>query len=173
MTEKNLELELRLLILRYGRQSVLRVLARLGDETLEAFEQRLRSGEEARSPKKAKVSVVDLAEVHCREHPELAEPLRALAVGFQNRTFLPQLRDVQRFLDRLGVVRSKLKSRDAAVPVLVRTLAGLSRDDLNRLVHAGSSGESDFSLLARAIMGPSPAAKPSHHGESRDKPAKS
>jgi hypothetical protein len=43
---------------------------------------------------------MDLVGVAAQERPEIAEPLRALAVGYENRTFLPQLRDVQRFLDR-------------------------------------------------------------------------
>ncbi|HXB67313.1 MAG TPA: hypothetical protein VNY05_03675 [Candidatus Acidoferrales bacterium] len=79
--------------------------------------------------------------------------MRALAVGYENRTFLPQLRDVQRFLDRTGVPHGKLKSRAAATPIVIRTLANLPPDNLTELLLDKTSTDSDYALLARAIMG--------------------
>jgi len=103
---------------------------------------------------------MDLVATPCHEKPEIAEPLRAMALAFQNRTFLPQLRDVQRFLDRIGSAHGRLRSREAAAPALVRELAKMTRADLLRLVsETSSSSESDYALLARAIMG-TPAEKP-------------
>jgi len=171
VSDQFLQLELRLLILRYGRQRVLQALAQLGEQTPEEVAEQLRAAETKRKAKRPKPSVMDLVEVECREHPEIAEPLRTLAVGFQNRTFLPHLRDVQRLLERIGSARSKPRSRDAAAPVLVRALAGLAREDLLRLAAENSTpGESDYSLLARAIMRV-PAPKPRGIDEPREKPA--
>ncbi len=79
-------------------------------------------------PKRAQPTLPDLVAAQAAEHPEIAEPLRALFVGFENRTFLPQLCDVQRFLDRVGVAPGKLKSRTAAAPLLIRALGKLRPD---------------------------------------------
>ena len=155
MNERFLELELRLLILQYGRQKVVRALARLAEQTPEELEQQFRAAEETGKAKRPKPSLMDLVTFEGREHPEIEEPLRLLAIAFQNRTFLPHLRDVRRFLDRTDSTHGKLKSREAAAPVLFRALGKLTRDELLRLAHNNDApGESDFSLLAREIMRP-------------------
>ena len=159
MNDDLLEIDLRLLLLRHGRQKVLQALAHLGDETPEQLQHRLNAVEQKRNSRtkgrKQPQSAVDLVKGAAGERQELLEPLRALAVEYENRTFLPQLRDVERFLDRLGAPHGKLKSRSAAAPILVRTLAKLSPEDLGKL-RAGDAGQGDseYSLLARAIMGP-------------------
>jgi len=156
MIDQFLELEIRLLILRYSRKRVLQTVARLSDQTLEDLEHEIENVETKRRAKKPKPTVLEIAASACKEKPEIAEPLRNLAVAFQNRIFLPQLRDVQRFLDRLGFVHGKLKSRVDSATHLFRSLAGLSREELLKLIEGmNSPGDSDFAMLARAIMGPS------------------
>jgi hypothetical protein len=173
VSDQFLELEIRLLILRYGRQKVLHALAQLGEQTLEELERQLERTKVKQRAKKPKPSIIDIVAAECREHPELAEPLRNLALGFQNRTFLPHLREVHRFLDRIGSTQSKVRSREAAAPILFRLLAKLTREDLLRLVaDINSPGASDYALLARAIMGPR-AAKPRNLDEPGEKPTKS
>lgn len=163
-----LELDLRMLILRYGKQRVLDGLSQLGEQVPEDVEQKLRAAKRGRRPPVARSSAVELAVSECRDHPEIAEAVRSLAVGFQNRTFLPNLRDVERFLDRVSAAHGKLKSRVAAAPVLIRTLVALRREELLRLVAENSStSESDYSLLARAIMKPEERVRNSH--EHREK----
>jgi hypothetical protein len=152
-----LDLRLRLLILEYGRQKVVRGLATLGDVTLEDLESRLaaisQKGKAPSKDRKPQPSVVELAEVACREHPEVLASVRALAVGFQNRTFLPHLRDVQRFIDGIDPGQPKLRSREAAGPIVLRALCTLTGDELARLaVQNHASGDTDFSVLAQAIM---------------------
>jgi hypothetical protein len=77
---------------------------------------------------------------------------------------------VQRFLDAAGSAVPKLKSRAAAAPILIRTLAKQTKEHLVRLAAAedNSSGESDFSLLARAIMR-TPETKVRDRDDSHDK----
>lgn len=152
-----LDIDVRLLLVRYGRNKVLQALARLSEQTVEDLERQLQSIQhKSTKPKRVPPSVKELAEAATQEHPEIAEPLRALAVGFENRTFLPQLRDVQRFLDRAGVSHGKLKSRAAAAPTVIRTLAKLPPDSLAQLLVDKTSADSDYALLARAIMGSKP-----------------
>jgi hypothetical protein len=162
-----LEIDVRLLLLRHGRQRVLDVLARLTDQTLEELEQQLRVSEnkpKARKTKVSKAALVDIVASEYSERPDIAEPLRAIASNFENRTFLPELRDVERLFDRIGVSAGRLKSRAEAGPILIRALAKLSREELVKLATRDKvPGESEYSLLARAIMG-APTAKPSDKG---------
>ena len=112
--------------------------------------ERRRRSDELTHPKP---SIIDVVASECRDHPDIEEPLRLLAVGFQNRTFLPNLRDVQRFLERTNSKPGKLKSREAAIPVLFRSLGKLTRDELLDLAQKNDvSGDSDFAILAREIM---------------------
>lgn len=161
MTNDLLDIDARLLILRYGRTKVLQALARIGDQTIDELEQQMQVIARKPRPPRAKPSVVDLFAAHAKEHPAIADPLRTLAVGFENRTFLPHLRDVQRFLDRTGVAHGKLKSRAAAAPAVVRALAKLAPDNIARLAATDQGGnDSDYSLLAHAIMGTSAPSPP-------------
>jgi len=155
MSDQIAQLEVRLLLLKYGRQKVLRALADLGDQSPGEIEQQLLAMEQKPRIRRPKPTALELAAAESKGREEIAEPLRLLAVAFQNKTFLPQLRDVQRFLDRLASP-GKLKSREAAVPALFRVLAGMPKDELVRLAAPDDShGESEYTILARAIMGTS------------------
>ncbi|MBN9509767.1 MAG: hypothetical protein J0I21_11735 [Alphaproteobacteria bacterium] len=157
MTDNLLDIDVRLLVLRYGRPKVLAALSRLVEQTPAEFEQQLQAL--ARKPsagrKKApNLALVEVAALECRDRSEVLEPLRVLALAFENRSFLPNLRDVQRFLDRAGAPAQKFKSRAIAGPVVIRTLSKLPKDELVSLASRDASGgESDYSLLSRAIMG--------------------
>ena len=97
---------------------------------------------------------MELVASECSKRPDIAEPLRALALRFENRTFLPHMRDLRRFLDPDGSSSRKLRSRSAAAPELIRALAKLTREELLRLsAEDKSAGEDDYAILARAIMG--------------------
>jgi hypothetical protein len=157
VTNQLLEIDVRLLVLRYGRQRILKVLARLGDQTLEDLDRQLRTVEQRSNVHrtiKQRQSLSDVVVVASRERPEIAEPLRAIAVNFENRTFLPHLRDVQRFFDRIGAPQQAAKSRAEIGPALIRALSKLKREELVMLAaRDGAPRESDYSLLSRAIMG--------------------
>lgn len=155
MSDQMIHLELRLLILKHGRQNVLRALAQLGDQTFEQIEQQLQAIEQKKRTRRPKPTAIDLAAAASKEREAITEPLHALAVAFENKTFLPQLRDVQRFLDRVEPP-GKLKSRNAAASILFRTLARLPKEELLRLAASDEhQGDSEYSILARAIMGKS------------------
>ncbi len=157
MTESLLDIDVRLLVLRYGRQKVLAALSRLVEQTPADLEEQLQALAQKTSSGRKKapnLALVEIAVSECRDRSEVMEPLRALALAFENRTFLPNLRDVLRFLDRAGAPAQKFKSRAIAGPVVIRTLSKLPKDELISLASRNSSGgESDYSLLSRAIMG--------------------
>lgn len=157
MRDELLDLDVRLLVLRYGRQRVLEALAQLGEQSLMQLDAQLRTLQEqskmARSQGSKKKTLAEAVATACGERPEITEALRTIALGFENRTLLPNLRDVARFLDRIGAPTGTLKSRVVAGPILIRALAKLPRQDLEKIVAMEASGHvSDYSLLSQAIM---------------------
>jgi hypothetical protein len=156
MNEQIFALELRLLILRYGRRRIIDGLAKLGDQTAEEVERELTAALERKARRNTKPTerpIAGLIADACRDRPDIAELVTTLVSRFENRTFLPQLRDVVRLLDRAGVVHGKLKSRRLSIPKIVGALARLNVDELRQLAAPPvAEGESDLALLAREIM---------------------
>jgi len=156
MKEELLDIDVRLLVLRYGRQKVLTALSRLVEQTPAELEKLLQTSghKTAVGRKKApSQSLIEVAAWECRQRAEITETLRALAVAFENRSFLPNLRDAQRFLDRIGASSQKLRSRAVAGPIVIRALSKLPNDELASIAARDASVESDYALLSRAIMG--------------------
>jgi hypothetical protein len=168
MNEQILALELRLLILRYSRRRIIETLATLGAQTPEDVERELTAALErkARRDTKGKVKPTSgLIADACQGRPEILELVTTLVNRFENRTFLPQLSDVVRFLDRTGVSHGKLKSRRLSTPVLVGALARLGADELGRLAAPpAADGESDLAVLAREIMAGGRSRRPPKDG---------
>lgn len=153
-SESLLALDIRLLLLRYGRTRVLHALASLSSQTQEELERDIAAAQDRKTKKKSKSSPTsDLVASTFRDRPELVPIVQQLVTRYENRMFLPQLRDVQRFLDRTTGSHVRLKSRKAAIGPLLRAMAKMSAEDVSRLTGvAETRGDSDFALLARAIM---------------------
>jgi len=155
VTEDVLKIELRLLLLRYGRRRVLNTLAVLGDQTPEDLDAALTlmEGREVKRTRKI-VPAPELAVQFASERPEVAKLIQTLATRYENRTFLPELREVQRFLDRAGERHRRLRSRSDGAREVIKILSQLSVEDLNRLVVSKThQDDDDFRLLAKEIMG--------------------
>lgn len=156
MNEQFLELELRLMIVRHGRSRVLSVLARLGEQSVEELERDIAALAERKAagkkPQKGRPAA-DLIEEATRDCPGNKALVTTLVVRFENRSFLPQLRDVMRFLERVGVPHGKLRSRAAGLPKVVAALAQRPEAELRQLAASSpSDSDSDFLMLAREIM---------------------
>ena len=151
-----LELELRLLILRHGRQEVLAAVAALGEQSIAGVTGKIASVEQEhgrkkgrgpRRPRQRAASVV-------KGPPETQGVITSLLDGYKKRTFLPRLHDVERFLNHAGVAHGRLKSRTEALPKVTKVLCELPKAHLERLDRdAGLQRESDFALLAEEIVG--------------------
>ncbi len=157
MNDQILNLELRLLILRYSRRRIIETLAKLDDQKPEDVERELAAACASKAqrtkekPKERPTS--DLIADACRDRPEVMELVTTLASRFENCIFLPQRRDVVRFLDRLGIPHGSLKSRRLSISAIVGALAGLQVDELRRLASPQPvDGGSDLAVLAREIM---------------------
>lgn len=150
-----LKLDVGLLLLRYGKQRVFKALAELEDQSVEQLEQKIQEMRERPRPVKRSGPVIDdVLSAECARRPEIADALKSVAAKFQSRALLPNLRDVQRLLNRIGHPGKSLKSRTAAGPILIRALAQLPKEEVLKLIQTTTSPhESDFAVLSQAILG--------------------
>jgi hypothetical protein len=163
--EKNyLEIDIKLLVLKYGYGPVLKGLAMATDTSLEEIEAMIRRIAEKKSPKARTLqrkTAIETAEKIISSSPNY-ELLHELALRYQDKTFLPQLRDAKRFLERHGIMR-EVKKRSLAVGPVFEVLATQSQQELKELLaDLHPAGTSTFSQLANEIIGrPSgPVKKP-------------
>lgn len=155
MRDPLIGLELRLLLLRHGRGAVLEALANVGDQTVEDLEREIAEVASKKAKRKPRqTSTASLIAKVFHDRPELIPVVERLVMHYENKTVLPQLRDVQRLLTRLGATQGRLRSRSTALPRLVRALAEMDADEIERLSQPeDGSSDSDYALLAREIMG--------------------
>ena len=76
-----------------------------------------------------------------------------LAHAYEKRDFLPELRDVRRFLESRGVSVSTLRSRSDALLTVLRVLAQQELDELTALDKGRSGGGSDLGVITDQILG--------------------
>ena len=101
--------------------------------------------------KKVKDSTAVLDEI-CVKHPERAKRLRTLHARYQSKSFLPELKDVKRFLERHGDVGS-LKSRLDATPKVLHRLAEVPLDVLDELASTPEQrGYSSLGAISDEIL---------------------
>jgi hypothetical protein len=150
-----LNIDLRLLLLRYGKTRVSDALTKLEEPTVGELESEIATIKIRKSRGKRKtVSAIEVAAEISRDKPECSQSLQSLAARYENRTFLPHLRDVHRFLERSGTRHASVRSRADAARSVFNSLSRLSADELRKLAESpGTSRDSDYALLAREIMG--------------------
>jgi hypothetical protein len=150
-----LEYEVALLLAKYGRSAVLETLAlklELTPEQLEAMLQRPIDNKRTPRPKK-KPPGTDLAAQLEKDYPAKAECLRTLYSRFENRTFLPELRDVKRFFEMHDRPVGALRSRAETLPKVLRLLADLEASDLEALCQARPEGTySSLGVISDEIL---------------------
>ena len=156
MSTELIQIEVEILLLKYGEDSVLKALS----AAIVSTEEELRKKIDALKEKKAKTTKgrrtkkqpLDIAEEVIARSPN-KDQLMNLAISYQNRQFLPQLRDVRRFLGRFGI-RKNVKSRNDATRVVFECLNRYSQEELESLASdSNAEGQSSFSKLAGHIMG--------------------
>ena len=133
-----LGLELRLLIARHGKARVSEVLSSIGDTNLatldsdvKAYEGRTRRSK-ARS--RSRKSIDEMIREANLENPDTERFVRKLALAYEDRQFLPELREAKRFLESRRTSVEKFRSRADALPAVVKVLAQTEPDELATLV---------------------------------------
>ena len=151
-----LQIEVEILLLKYGETSVLKALS----AAIASNEEDLRGKISALKEKKAqttkntraKKQPLDVAkEIIAGSTNE--DQLMSLAILYQNRQFLPQLKDVKRFLGRFNIIKN-VKSRNDATRAVFESLSRCSQEELmSYTADTNTGGQSSFSKLAEHIMG--------------------
>lgn len=150
-----LDLEVQLLVLKHGRQRIVRSLAGVAGVTEADIEQALSAAANAKSAKVAKprLTTAEMLERADIESPAKKERVATLLREFEQKRFLPELRSVERFCFEHGK-RLSAKTRTAALPKVLLILAKLSDHELDELLNplSNGGGKSGFAHLAAAIM---------------------
>lgn len=150
-----LDYEVALLLAKYGKDPFLAALARRIHLTQSELETLLEAVPEQKVASRAnrKRPGLDVVEEIIQSNPERAQFLQTLFRRFQNRTFLPELRDVRRFFDERSRNLRSPKSRTDALPHLMRLLAELDRVELETLCQPQSDGAySSLGIISDSIL---------------------
>lgn len=145
--------QLVLLLAVHGRDKVLRVMAPLLSLTEAELESTLVQIEKAQPKKKPlPADPRALVETLAAQHPDRADALRTLSARFSSKTFLPDLKDVRRFLEARGVSKV-IKSRTEAHRHVMEALLTLDARDLQELRQQPERGSySSLGLISDQIL---------------------
>lgn len=153
--QKFLDYEVALLLARYGKNSLLGALAKqidLTPEQLEAFLQNPPARKSGASSRKIS-SLSDLVTRLTNQYPNKADALRTLYARLENRTFLPELKDVRRFFDRYGRALGNIKSRSMSLPRVLKLLTELDATELEGLCQTQAENtRSSLGLISDEIL---------------------
>ena len=152
-----LDLELRLLIVRHGRAQVSEALSAIDEVDLDAIDSGIKVYEDntwknkpQRRPRK---SIEEMMRDVKPDSVDAERLIRKLVIAYENKEFLPQFRDVRRFLESRRIQVEKFRSRAAALPVVLSVLAELQTDHLQELDANRLVGESDLGIISDQILG--------------------
>jgi hypothetical protein len=161
MSATHLEHEVGLLLAKYGKKAVLDALAtkvQLPHEELESLLKRMPSKKSRAHSRKTPIASESMDDL-IREHPAKTPFLRTLHGRFQNRTFLPELRDVRRFFEQHSRTLGAAKSRTESFRRLFKLLAELDVPELDSLCQAEPPlSYSSLGIISDAILGRNRAA---------------
>ena len=151
-----LDLELRLLVARHGKTEVAKALSTIGDVDLAVVDGDLKDYERRRAKKgtlRARRKSIEEMVRDANPQPTARELVEKLARAYDERDFLPELRDVRRFLESRRVSVSTLRSRSDALPTVLRVLAEYDLDELVALDKGRATDGSDLGVLTDQILG--------------------
>ncbi|MXX38435.1 MAG: hypothetical protein F4Y91_09485 [Gemmatimonadetes bacterium] len=152
-----LDLELRLLIARYGKKKITKALSEIGSTDLPVIKAGIEDYENGAKRSKAQHRTEKSIEEMVREvnpvNPDIAQLLEKLARAYKNKEFLPELRKVKQFLEYRDIPTSKIRSRRDALPIVLQALAPCSIDELLELDEGKRGSRSDLGIITDQILG--------------------
>ena len=151
-----LELEIRLLIARHGKPRVSEALSSIEADlpTLDTDVKDYASKSRKRRARPRHKKDIDemIREVH-PDNPDVERLVRKLALAYEQKEFLPELRRVKSFLESRGALDKKIRSRADALPAVILVLARSGLDELTALAEKKSTRDSDLGIIANHILG--------------------
>lgn len=154
LSSKFLDYEIALLLAKYGKTALLEALARKLQLAPDELERILETQLNEKSvPQSKRPSPVDLVAQLAGAYPNKAPLLRTLQNRFEDRTFLPELRDVRRFFEQHRHPLGASRSRAEALPKVLRLLAELEVAELEALCQAQrEGGYSSLGVISDEIL---------------------
>lgn len=156
MKSELVQIEVELILLKYGESAVVKALSAATGVSESELKARIKTLQEkkataARAPK-VKKQPFDIASGIVKGAANENE-LMSLATLYQNKQFLPQLKDVKKFLGRFNLPNMP-KSRIDATRVVFESLCNCTSEDLKCFIeNTNVGGDSAFATLADHIMG--------------------
>jgi hypothetical protein len=157
-TTEFLKTQIQLLIANFGRRSVVEALASVSNLTAEQIDAEIAKQEANRKTKSSKKpkSLDQLTSALGPLSENQLKLVTQLGRRYESKQFLATLRNVEEFLHRNNVPPKQYKSRADALPAILNVLSGLSLSELESfLADSSPGGESDYSILAKQLMGKS------------------
>ena len=151
-----LDLELRLLIARHGKARVSEVLSSIEVVKLAALDSDVKAYERDSTKKRrvrSRKSVDEMIRDANPENPDTEHLVRKLALAYENRRFLPGLREVRRFLESRYMSADKFRSRADALPAVIKVLARTEPDELATLDEREETRGGDLGIITNQILG--------------------
>ena len=152
-----LGLEIRLLIARHGKARINEVLSSMEDGGLatlhadvKAYEGRTRRDRARPRPRKG---IDEMIQETNLENPDAEHLIRKLALAYEDRRFLPELREAKRFLESRRTSAAKFRSRADALPAIIKVLAQTDLDELATLDERKRARGGDLGIIANQILG--------------------
>ena len=169
-----LNLQIQLLLHQHGRKQVMEALATVENVDLTSIQNQIKSIQDRRKSKtrgprnvrresaKALIEAVHL-------EPEVKSIVREIALTYERKDFLPELRHVRHYLEEAGRDTGKLRFRTDALPEVVAVLASSTRATLEALLASieDTGGHSDLAILASGILGSVDSTSLRRHADRR------
>jgi hypothetical protein len=153
-----LDLELRLLIVRHGRTQVSEALSAIGEVDLAMIDSRVRDHEKKvqknRLQSGRRKSIGEMIREANPRNLDAERLIGKLARAYERKEFLPELRDVKKFLQSQRHQVAKLRSRATALPAVLSVLAACTDDELRELDEGRWIRGSDLGVITDQILGP-------------------
>ena len=152
-----LDLELRLLIAQHGKTRVSKALSAIGDVDLTEIDGEIKAYEDKTKRKntqrRSRKSIEEMVQDANPDSPDAKRLIEKLAYAYEYKEFLPELREVKRFLESRRVSVAKFRSRADALPTVLRLLAQSTLDDLQTLNEKKWAHRSDLGIITDQILG--------------------
>ena len=151
-----LGLELRLLIARHGKARVSEVLSSIEDVDFAALDSDVKAYEEGNTKRRKtrpRKSIDEMIQEASPENDDAERLIQKLALAYEDRRFLPGLRDVKHFLESRRTSAEKFRSRADALPAVIRVLAKADHGELAELDERNEARGGDLGIIASQILG--------------------
>ena len=156
LPDEILSIELSLLLIKYGERKVLKSLSKVIGLDIKDLQNKIYSISqiEKKYPVVKSKQTSQLVDKIIDQHPQKAGFLKILYARYQNRTFLPELRNIKRLLNRHSIESDRIKSRNSAAAKVFKLLASLEGKELEELTQQQDRANfSSLGIISDEILG--------------------